>query len=108
MGPPIQRALHAVLELIEIRAEPLTRLFDILLYVVRCFAHCTSSLMVCTVRSGTGSILLNLALPPAYIAPPMQASSTPMMGAASHTGITIASPAIAAATNAPNPMTPQS
>src|SRR5436189_138871 len=50
---PVQRLLDRVFELVEVRSETRPRLLDFLLYVIRCFAHSTSSLMVSTVFSGT-------------------------------------------------------
>lgn len=85
---PISSCLNPLLELSQVRAEPLSRAVDVSLYFVGCFIHSRFSLSESMVRSGTGVTRLNLRTPTTIDRAPTTAVATAVANVAAHIGMT--------------------
>src|SRR3954447_20036016 len=66
---PIRHRLDLALQFLKIRAEIFAGVFDMILYLVRCFTHSTFSFTFSTVRSGVGCTCLIRFMPALSIKP---------------------------------------
>src|SRR5579862_6398209 len=103
MEAPVSRVLDARFELVEIVSELVSFRGDVTLYLICSRAHWTFSLMVSTVRGGTGFTRFMRARPPAIIAAATIPTTTPTIKAASHAGSASVSAYTAANSRNPRP-----